>query len=306
MDALSQVWQQIQNPIIYALPVFAACIAIEAAFYAWDASHDRRLDADTGYAAIDTRTSLMMGSGALVFMAIFKAMTLVLFTLISTYVALWHIPADTWWSWVLLFVVVDLTWYCNHRFSHQVRIGWAAHQAHHSSEYFNLGTALRQKWNPWSEAIFWLPLPLLGFEPWTIYVAFGFNLIYQFFSHTERIGRLWAPIELVFNTPSHHRVHHGSDEIYLDRNYGGILIIWDRLFGSFQPELHTPKYGLTTPIGTYNVLKLQYHEYGNILRDVRRAQSWRDRLGFVFGPPGWTPRTVVTAEATALEEPAVR
>jgi sterol desaturase/sphingolipid hydroxylase (fatty acid hydroxylase superfamily) len=306
MDVLHQVWQQIQNPILFALPVFAVCIAIEAAFYAWDASHEQRFQGDTGYVAIDTRTSLTMGGGALVFMAIFKAMTLVLFTLISTYLALWHVPTDTWWSWVLLFVVVDLTWYCNHRFSHQVRIGWAAHQAHHSSEYFNLGTALRQKWNPWSEAIFWLPLPLLGFEPWTIYVAFGFNLIYQFFSHTERIGKLWAPVEFVFNTPSHHRVHHGSDDIYLDRNYGGILIIWDRLFGSFQPELHTPKYGLTAPIGTYNVLKLQYHEYGNILRDVRRAQSWRDRLGFVFGPPGWTPRTEATAKVTALEEPAVR
>lgn len=148
---------------------------------------------------------------------------------------------------------------------------------------------LRQKWNPWSEATFWAPLPLLGFAPWTIYVAFAFNLIYQFFTHTETIDKMWRPLEFVFNTPSHHRVHHGSDPEYLDRNYGGILIIWDRMFGTFQAELHTPTYGLTTPVGTYNVLRLQYHEYANIVRDVRGARRWRDRLGYVFAPPGWQP-----------------
>ncbi len=301
MPSLSQIWAQIDNPILYALPVFGVCIAIEAAFYAWDARHEQQLDQERGYLAVDTRTSLSMGLGALGFMALFKALTLVLFTWLWVAVAPWHVPTDRWWFWPLLFVVVDLTWYCNHRFSHRVRIGWAAHQAHHSSEYFNLGTALRQKWNPWSEAIFWLPLPLLGFEPWTIYVAFGFNLIYQFFSHTERIGRLWAPIEYVLNTPSHHRVHHGSDAIYLDKNYGGILILWDRMFGTFQRELHTPTYGLTTPVDTHHLLRLQYHEYGNIIRDVRAATTWRERLSYVFAPPGWRP-----AEAPQPERVPVR
>ncbi len=143
------------------MPAFAVCIAIEAAFYAWDARNDSR-SSGKGYLGKDTATSLKMGTGALVFTFGFKSLTLVLFTFLWVYVAPWHIPSDTWWSWVLIFVVVDLAWYCNHRFSHRVRIGWAAHQAHHSSEYFNLGTALRQKWNPWSEAIFWLPLPVLG------------------------------------------------------------------------------------------------------------------------------------------------
>jgi sterol desaturase/sphingolipid hydroxylase (fatty acid hydroxylase superfamily) len=105
---------------------------------------------------------------------------------------------------------------------------------------------VRQKWNPWSETIFWAPLPLLGFTPWTIYIAFMFNLIYQFFTHTELVGKPPGPIEFVFNTPSHHRVHHGSDPEYPDKNYGGILIIWDRMFRSFQKELHRPNYGLTT------------------------------------------------------------
>jgi sterol desaturase/sphingolipid hydroxylase (fatty acid hydroxylase superfamily) len=166
---------------------------------------------------------------------------------------------------------------------------WAAHQAHHSSEYFNFSTALRQKWNQWFETIAWLPLPLLGFPPWLIYTAFSANLVYQFFLHTERIDRLPRPIEFVFNTPSHHRVHHGSDPLYLDRNYAGILIIWDRLFGTFQPEMQRPNYGLTTPVDTYNILRLQFHEYAAILRDLRSARAWRERLGFVFGPPGWRP-----------------
>ena len=123
--------------------------------------------------------------------------------------------------------------------------------------------------------------------------------------HTETIGKLPRPFELILNTPSHHRVHHGSDPEYLDKNYGGVLIIWDRLFGTFQEELHRPRYGLTTPVGTYNLITLQYGEYGKIIRDVRAARSWRDKLGYIFAPPGWQPRqaeptaTRNTEEATA-------
>ncbi|MBD8505172.1 sterol desaturase family protein [Hoyosella sp. G463] len=307
---LHDIWQQIENPILYALPVFAIFMGIEAIALRHHHHHEAGIAESEreaappprGHLGIDTRTSLSMGAGALVFMAIFKLLTMVAFVFLFTYLAPWHLPTDTWWYWVLLFVVVDIAWYCNHRFSHRVRIGWAAHQAHHSSEYFNLGTALRQKWNPWSEAIFWAPLPLLGFSPWTIYVAFGLNLVYQFFVHTETIGKLPRPFELVLNTPSHHRVHHGSDPEYLDKNYGGVLIVWDRLLGTFQEELHRPRYGLTTPVGTYNVLKLQYHEYGNIFRDVRSARSWRDKLGFIFAPPGWKPQQATVVANQQAEE----
>ncbi len=282
---LHQIWHQINVPLLYATPVFFASIAIEALVLS---HHDR--DERTGYLAKDTRASISMGLGSLVFSALFKLATLVVFVFLWTYVAPWHIPINTWWSWLLLMVAIDFAWYCNHRFSHRVRIGWAAHQAHHSSEYFNLSTAVRQKWNPWSEAIFWAPLALLGFTPWTIYVAFMLNLIYQFFIHTELVGKLTRPSELIFNTPSHHRVHHGCDPAYLDKNYGGILIIWDRMFRSFQQELHRPHYGLTKPIGTYNLLKLQYHEYGNIIADVRRTRGLRNKLGYIFAPPGWQPK----------------
>ncbi|MGW4123567.1 sterol desaturase family protein [Nocardia sp. NPDC004711] len=281
---LSQVWHEINTPLLYAIPVFLLCIAAEAVTL-----RDSDREQATGYLTPDTRASLSMGMGSMVSSFVFKTASLVLFVLIWTYLAPWHLPTGAWWSWVLLTVVLDLLFYLNHRFSHRVRIGWAAHQAHHSSEYFNFGTALRQKWNPWSEAVFWAPLPLLGFAPWTIYIAFTLNLIYQFFTHTETIGKLWAPIEFVFNTPSHHRVHHGSDPEYLDKNYAGILIIWDRMFGTFRPEMHRPTYGLTKPVGTYNLLKLQYHEYGNIIRDVRAADGYRNKLGYIFAPPGWRP-----------------
>lgn len=287
----SDLWSQLDSPVLYAVPVFALSIAVEALTLR---GHDH--EGSAGYQARDTRTSLSMGLGSLVFSLALKLATLVVFVFLWAYAAPWHIPTDTWWSWVLLMLAVDAAWYCNHRFSHRVRIGWAGHQAHHSSEYFNFGTALRQKWNPWSEAVFWLPLPLLGFAPWTIYVAFALNLIYQFFIHTETVGTLPRPVELVLNTPSHHRVHHGSDPEYLDRNYGGILIIWDRMFGSFQRELHRPRYGLTKPVGSDNVLTLQYHEYGNIVRDVRAARGWRAKLGYVLGPPGWQPKEVRTGD----------
>ena len=123
-----------------------------------------------------------------------------------------------------------------------------------------------------------------------IYFVFSINLIWQFHLHTEKIGKLPRWWEAIFNTPSHHRVHHGSDPIYLDRNYAGMLIIWDRMFRSFQPELHRPTYGLTVPVGTYNVWSLQYGEYKRIWLDARRAPRLRDKLGYVFGPPGWAPK----------------
>jgi sterol desaturase/sphingolipid hydroxylase (fatty acid hydroxylase superfamily) len=193
------------------------------------------------------------------------------------------------WAWVYALLVVDLLFYTEHRAAHRVRLLWAAHQAHHNSQRFNLSTAVRQKWNPWWELLVWTPLPLLGMPPWMIFTTFSVNLIFQFFVHTERIDRMWRPIEFVFNTPSHHRVHHASDAEYLDKNYAGMLIIWDRLFGSYAEETHRPTYGLTTNIDSYNPFKLQYYLYAQIWRDVRMATTWRERLGYVFAPPGWVP-----------------
>jgi sterol desaturase/sphingolipid hydroxylase (fatty acid hydroxylase superfamily) len=282
MDALLD---PMQNPVTYAVPFFVLAILVELAALRW-LDHD---DSVTGYALRDARTSISMGVVSLVFLTLFKVVTFLAFSAVSVYLAPFHLPTDTWWYWVLVVLGVDLGYYGHHRFSHRVRIAWAGHQAHHSSEFMNFGTALRQKWNPWFEFFFWLPLPLLGFAPWTLYAAFGVNLVFQFFVHTELVDKLPRPVELVFNTPSHHRVHHGRDPEYLDRNYGGILIVWDRLFGTFAAEVRRPTYGLTTPVETYDLLTLQYGHYADIARDVRSARRCRDRLGYVLGPPGWQP-----------------
>jgi sterol desaturase/sphingolipid hydroxylase (fatty acid hydroxylase superfamily) len=201
----------------------------------------------------------------------------------------WHLPTDAWWVWVALFFADDLSYYWFHRVSHESRVFWASHVVHHSSQHYNLSTALRQTWVPMTYAPFWLWMPLVGFAPWMVLLAQAWSLIYQFGIHTERIGRLPRPVELVLNTPSHHRVHHGSNEQYLDKNYGGILVIWDRLFGTFEPEGERVRYGLTTDIDTYNPVRVAFHEYIDLWRDVRRARSWRTRWGLALHGPGWRP-----------------
>lgn len=294
MPPFQTIMDQMNNPVVtHAMPFLLAFIAIEAVLMRIAGRREGR----TGYSGIDTRTSLTFGLGAAVATLVYQPIVLVAFILLWTHVAPWHIPTHAWWSWVLLLVLLDIAYYFYHRFSHRVRIGWAGHQAHHSSQYFNLSVALRHKWNPWIEPFFWIPLPLLGFEPWTLYIAFSFNLLYQFFAHTDMVGRLPRPIEFIFNTPSHHRVHHGRDDEYLDKNYAGILIIWDRMFGTFQAEMHTPTYGLRKQVETYNPFKLQYYGYGDLIRDLRNAHGWRDKLGYIFGPPGWQPAHITDVHA---------
>lgn len=186
-------------------------------------------------------------------------------------------------------VLWDLLYYWNHRWMHEVRVFWANHVTHHSSERYNLSTALRQPWSSLSMAWVFAPMPLLGFPARVTMRAGQLNLLYQYWIHTEAIDRLPKPIEMVFNTPSHHRAHHGANQQYLDKNYGGILIVWDRLFGTFEPEVRRLKYGLTKNISTYNPLRIAYHEYVAIARDVKTASGRRDKLRHVFGRPGWTP-----------------
>jgi sterol desaturase/sphingolipid hydroxylase (fatty acid hydroxylase superfamily) len=158
---------------------------------------------------------------------------------------------------------------------------------HHSSRHYNLSTALRQTWVPMTYLPFWLPLLLVGFAPWMVLLAQSWSLIYQFGLHTERIGRLPRPLEAVLNTPSHHRVHQGANELYLDRNYGGILIIWDRIFGTYEPEDERVRYGLTTNIETFHPVRVAFHEYIALWHDVRRASTWRERAGHMWHGPGW-------------------
>jgi sterol desaturase/sphingolipid hydroxylase (fatty acid hydroxylase superfamily) len=181
----------------------------------------------------------------------------------------------------------DFIYYWNHRFMHETRWLWAIHVVHHSSEHYNLSTALRQPvLDVFGMFVPYGALSLAGFRPDTIETARGLNLLYQYWIHTETIGKL-GPVEEVFNTASHHRVHHGSNRQYLDRNHGSIFIIWDRLFGTFEREDEPVRYGLTKNIDTYNPLKIATHEHADILRDVAASTTWRDRLQFVFRGPGW-------------------
>ncbi|HEY5014170.1 MAG TPA: sterol desaturase family protein [Acidimicrobiia bacterium] len=184
----------------------------------------------------------------------------------------------------------DFIYYWNHRFMHESRYMWAIHVVHHSSERYNLSTALRQ---PVADAFgTFVPyslLALVGIQPGLVEQARGLNLLYQYWIHTDVIRRL-GPFEKLFNTPSHHRVHHGSNQQYIDRNHGSILIAWDRLFGTFEPEAEPVVYGLTTNLDTFNPVRVAGHEHFEMLRDVARSQTWRDRLSFVFRGPGWAYR----------------
>lgn len=192
-------------------------------------------------------------------------------------------------GWAVAMLAWDFVYYWVHRVEHERRIFWAAHVNHHSSERYNLSTALRQPWTPFLTLLMVPPIALLGVRPGMIVMAGGFNLIYQFWVHTELVDRMPRWFEWIFNTPSHHQVHHGSNGRYLDCNYGGILIVWDRLFGTFVPEEEPVVYGLVKNIRSYNLLVIAFHEYRAIARDVRAARTFSERWHRVFSGPDWTP-----------------
>jgi len=202
----------------------------------------------------------------------------------------WQIPTTVWTA-VLAVILVDLAYYWEHRLSHEIRLLWAlAHSVHHSSPHFNQATAYRISFmDQFISPLFYLPIVALGFHPLLVLAAFVLILAYQTWLHTEMVGRLgW--LDQVFNTPSNHRVHHGADAGYLDRNYGAVLMLWDRLFGTYQAETATPVYGLTKPLNSKNPLRVHFHEAGLLLRDLRAAESPGEALGLLFRRPGWQPR----------------
>jgi sterol desaturase/sphingolipid hydroxylase (fatty acid hydroxylase superfamily) len=289
--------------ILYAIPVFLALLAAEWASFAHTDEPRYR-----GYASRDTATSLAMGLGNVIINVGWKVVVVAVYAGIYELSPL-RIPSDAPWAWVVLFFADDFAFYWYHRVSHEVRMLWGSHVVHHSSQYFNLSTALRQPWVPMTAFPFWIPLAAAGFKPWMILLQQAISLTYQFFIHTERVRALPGVIEAVFNTPSHHRVHHGSNGIYLDRNYGGILIVWDRLLGTFQGETEPVRYGLTKNIDTHNPVRVALHEYSAMWRDMRKARAWRQRLGIALHGPGWTPPgrgTAASADAAGVEAPRLQ
>ncbi len=280
------------DPVTIATPAFIVLVLIEMLAVRFGAKGD--------YDWRDSFTSLTMGFGSTLAAVVFGA------TIVATYAAvgrhhLLTIPI-TWWSGILCFVVDDLLYYAFHRSAHRVRWFWASHVIHHSSQHYNLTTALRQTWTGfWSLSFaFRLPLLLVGFDVRLVLFVAGINLIYQFWVHTEAVRRLPFGLEYVLNTPSHHRVHHGSNPRYLDRNYAGVFIVWDRLFGTFEAERDDEpvRYGLVHNIATFNPLLTATHEWVAIARDLRAARTWRGRWMAVAGPPGWSESgTPTTADA---------
>lgn len=291
--------------IFIAIPAFFIFLLVEGLV-----GHRRGIKI---YEPKDTATSLTMGVGKLVLglgVDVLLLTALAAVRVVSEkFLSIPTLSMDVWWHWALAVVAFDLCFYWMHRLHHESRIGWAGHVTHHSSVRYNFATALRQSWTEHLTAIpFWLPMAVVGFPPEAILLVYAASLLYQFWVHTELIDRL-GPLEWVMNTPSHHRVHHGSNLKYLDRNYGGTFIIWDRLFGTFQAEdpEEPAEYGLIENIETYNPFKVAFHEWVAMFRDIARAPRFIDRLRHVVKPPGWMPgddSQTVRVQQKALREQA--
>lgn len=278
------------NLLLYSVPGFLTLLLLEAL---WTRRLQREGRTDiSGYEPRDTWASLALGVGNVVISAVTTLGAVALWSWGYQHRVLSLGDDLRWWSALLLFLGEDLCYYWFHRSHHEVRVLWAAHVHHHSSRYFNLSTALRQPWfTPLTGPVFWLPLALLGYSPPLILTAQAVSLLYQFWIHTEVVRRLPRAFEWLLNTPSHHRVHHGKNAAYLDRNHGGVLILWDRLFGTFagEDEQEPVRYGLTHDLHTHHPWTIATHELSALVRDVRRARSARDALRYLFAPPGWSP-----------------
>ena len=268
------------NLIHYAIPFFIATVIIEVILTVKVKTKD--------YQYKDAATSIAMGLGNVAIGLVSKAMILSIFYLIYNSFHLFEIPF-VWWSYILILFAEDATYYWFHRISHENRFFWASHIVHHSSQKYNLSTALRQTWTGgFTSFVFWIPLVLIGFHPIIILFQMSISLLYQYWIHTELIDKLPKWFEFIFNTPSHHRVHHATNPQYLDRNHAGIFIIWDRIFGTFEPEVEKPVYGLTTNIDTFNPLKVAFLEWFGLFKDVLTSKtSFINRFKYFLKPPGW-------------------
>lgn len=271
---------EIPNLIHYAIPFFIITLIIEVIV-------DVR-EKTNAYETKDAITSLTMGIGNVLLGLISKTLVFAVFIYLYANFRVFTVPF-AWWAWILLLFIEDFVYYWFHRVSHESRFFWASHVVHHSSQKYNLSTALRQTWSGGFLAfVFWLPLPLLGFHPVMILAQMSISLIYQYWIHTELIKKMPHWFELIFNTPSHHRVHHATNPQYLDRNHAGIFIFWDKWFGSFEPEVEKPKYGLVKNISSFNPLYVAFHEWIAMFKDIFTSKtSFVNRLRYLIKPPGW-------------------
>ncbi len=261
--------------IVWATPVMIGLVILE-----WIVSYREKKDF---YDRKDTLAATAIGVGNLLTSAAVKV--LVFGSIIFFYnLVPWSVP-HTWWAYVLCIIWIDFWRYWAHRIGHESRFWWATHVTHHNSEKYNWSVSFRLGWTQHIKFIFFIPVALAGFDPVVFFICHQIEVLYQFWIHTEYITKLPRPIEYIFVTPSHHRVHHGRNDKYLDRNYGSTLIIWDRIFGTFQLEEERPHYGITKPVGSYNPITLNFHEWRDIWRDVRRSKSVKEALFMTFASP---------------------
>jgi len=268
--------------ILFAIPFFVLSMLLELYI-----TTKRNIQT---YTAIDAFSSIAMGIGNVLLGFFNKIIVLAALYYVYDHFRFFTIPV-AWWSFILILFAEDLSYYWYHRISHKNRLFWASHVIHHSSQHYNLSTALRQTWTGgFYSFIFWLWLALMGFHPGMIIFQMAISLLYQFWIHTETIDKMPRWFEAIMNTPSHHRVHHGSNPIYLDRNHAGILIIWDKIFGTFQPELQNEKvvYGLVSNIKSFNPFIIAFKEWAALFKDAFYGKkSFSNRLKYLVKPPGW-------------------
>ncbi len=274
--------------IVLATPVFLLLIAAEYLVGLRRGNNTYRLN--------DALNSIGLGIMSQLTGVFSKVMTVGIYTAVFAHVSLWQLPADALWVWLTGLVFYDLCYYWHHRFGHTVSLFWAAHVVHHQSEDYNLSTALRQTSSGWIAGwIFYLPMALLGFPPLVFGAVALIDLLYQYWVHTQQIGKLgW--FDRWFCAPSNHRVHHAVNDKYLDKNYGGILIVWDRLFGSFTEEDDAEPcvYGTRGPLRSWNPLWANLQYYAELAQDSWRARRWADKIKIWFMHPGWRPDDVAS------------
>ena len=261
--------------IWYAAPIMFALVLIE--FLVGRKKYAKL------YNGKDFLASLSIGLGNLVLNGFMKLGVFVVFLYFFN-LAPFRIP-PTWWSFVLCLIALDFCRYWAHRIAHEQRFWWSTHVVHHSSEHYNLSVSFRLSWTQNLKIIFFLPVVLMGFNPLVFFIVHQIEVLYQFWIHTELIRKLPKPIEYIFTTPSHHRVHHSVNERYIDKNYGSTFIIWDRMFGTFQEEDEPAVYGITKPVNSYNPFFLVFHEWWEVAKDVVRSKSFKEGWIVLFGSP---------------------
>lgn len=270
------------NILVHAIPAFLLLSALETIY----------IIKETGFSfkGKELLTDLSLAVGFILISPLTKSLQLLVYSFAYEH-RVFNMPSSAAWTLFLCFLGEDFTYYWFHRVSHQVRFMWAAHMVHHSSETYTLSSAaFRLSWtnNFTGGFLFWMWMPLIGFTPSMILFTKSANTIYQFLLHTERVHKLPKWFEAIFNTPSHHRVHHGSNVEYLDKNHGGTLIIWDRLFGTYQEEICKPVYGLTKKINSRNPIVISFFEWKNIYTDLKKAKTMSDYINFLVNSPGWS------------------